>query len=187
VLDVGAGAGRHALYLQALGHEVVALDVSPLAADLCRRRGVRRVVTGAAAGLDGPGLGRFDTFLMMGNNLGLLGGPDQAPRLLAALARLAAPGAQLIGIGTDPYATTEPRHHAYHRRNRQRGRLAGQLRLRVRYLDLATDWFDYLFVTPDELRALLAGSDWQLEVVEPAAHQYAAILRLARVTAAGDG
>ena len=41
--------------------------------------------------------------------------------------------ARLIAHGTDPYGTTDPVHVAYHRRNRDRGRLGGQLRLRLRY------------------------------------------------------
>ncbi len=40
VLDVGCGAGRHALYLQALGCEMIGLDPSPGAVDVCRRRGL---------------------------------------------------------------------------------------------------------------------------------------------------
>src|SRR5215469_2439557 len=41
VLDVGCGAGRVALHLQARGHEVVAIDISPLAVKTARLRGVR--------------------------------------------------------------------------------------------------------------------------------------------------
>src|ERR1043166_856906 len=41
VLDVGCGAGRVALYLQERGHDVVAIDISPLAVKTCRLRGVR--------------------------------------------------------------------------------------------------------------------------------------------------
>ena len=49
-------------------------------------------------------------------------------------------------------------HIAYHQRNRERGRLGGQLRLRLRYRELATEWFDYLVCSVAELEALLAGT-----------------------------
>ena len=35
VLDVGVGAGRRALHLEEQGHEVVGIDVSPLAVEVC--------------------------------------------------------------------------------------------------------------------------------------------------------
>src|SRR5699024_2439971 len=87
---------------------------------------------------------RYDTFLLLGNNLGLLEGPERAPVFLAALAALARPGARIIAQGADPYRTTGPVQTAYPRLNRERGRLGGQLRLRLRYRQLSTDWFDYL-------------------------------------------
>jgi SAM-dependent methyltransferase len=177
VLDIGAGAGRHALALQARGLPVVALDISPLASEVCRRRAVAQVVTGTAADLVAAGASPFDSFLMMGNNLGLLASAAEAPRLLATLAALAAPDARILGVGTDPYRTTNPLHLAYHQANRARGRLGGQLRLRVRHLNLATDWFDYLFVSIDELRGLLVDTVWQLEHVEAADPHYVAVLR----------
>ncbi len=174
VLDVGSGAGRHSLYLQQQGLDVVALDVSPLAAEVCRQRGVRTVVTGTIFDLVRPEVHPFDTFLLLGNNLGLLRDADHAPRFLAALAQLAAPGAVIVGEGVDPYRTSNPLHLAYHERNRARGRLPGQITIRVRHQNLATDWFDYLFPAIDELTGLLRGTPWRLDRSEASGASYVA-------------
>lgn len=177
VLDVGAGAGRHALHLQEQGHDVVALDVSPLAVDVCRRRGIRQTFAGTVAALASTDPEPFDTFLLLGNNLGLLAGAEQAPRLLADLAALARPGAVLIGQSREWQRTERPVHLAYHGRNRAAGRLPGQVRMRVRYQELATDWFDYLFLNVEELQLLLAGTAWELERREVAGANHAVVLR----------
>jgi SAM-dependent methyltransferase len=178
ILDVGAGAGRAALYLQETGHDVVALDVSPGAVDVCQRRGVRRTVIGTLQDLVDADAEPFDTFLLLGTNLGLLASSAQAPRFLNALARLAAPDAVVLGRGMDPYHTLMQAHRAYHERNRALGRLPGQIRLRVRYQNLATPWFDYLFASVEEIIALLDGSAWMLKRCETAGAGYLAMLQL---------
>ncbi len=38
--------------------------------------------------------------------------------------------------------------------------MPGQARLRYRYLHYATPWFDYLFVSQDEMAAMLADTGW---------------------------
>lgn len=43
ILDVGAGAGCHALALQEMGKSVEAIDVSPLSVDTMQKRGVKNV------------------------------------------------------------------------------------------------------------------------------------------------
>ena len=78
VLDVGVGAGRVAIELQERGHEVVAIDVSPLALEVARRRGAKDVRQLAVTQV-GPELGRFDTIVLFGNNCGLLGSRRRAP------------------------------------------------------------------------------------------------------------
>ena len=171
VLDIGCGAGRTALELQRRGVAVTGLDTSPGAIEVARRRGLRdtvlTTVDGYAAAAD-----RYDTFLLLGNNVGLLENTDRAPVLLAALAALANPGARIVAQGTDPYGTIDPVHVSYHRRNRERGRLGGQLRLRLRYRLLATEWFDYLVCSVDELAALLVGTPWRLASIDAADRPY---------------
>jgi SAM-dependent methyltransferase len=177
-LDIGAGAGRFALALQDRGVPVMALDTSPAAVRVCAARGVRTTVCAAVTRHARDAAGAYRRFLMAGNNLGLLESAERAPDFLAALAEMAAPGAIVVAQGSDPYTTDDPAHLAYHERNRSHGRMPGQLRLRCRHRVFATDWFDYLFCTPDELAALLRATAWRLSEVddsEPPA--YVAILR----------
>jgi len=166
VLDVGCGAGRTAIELQTRGMAVTGLDTSPGAIEVARARGLRDTIVTTVDAYAEKATTRYDTFLLLGNNLGLLESRERAPVLLAALARLARPGARIIGQGTDPYGTTDPVHVGYHRRNRELGRIGGQLRLRLRYRLLATEWFDYLFCSVDELRSLLDGTGWRLKSVD---------------------
>lgn len=160
-LDVGAGAGRVSLYLQPRGHEVVAIDASPLAIRTCRQRGVRVARVLPLAGVSSR-LGSFDTVVMLGNNFGLFGSPRRARQLLRRLHALTSARGRIVAETRDPYRTRGADHGRYHERNRQRGRPAGQIRMRVRWGRACTPWFDYLFVSPRELRAIVAGTGWRL-------------------------
>ena len=44
VLDIGCGAGRHCLYLQGQGHQVLGIDISPLAIQTCQSRGLKNAL-----------------------------------------------------------------------------------------------------------------------------------------------
>ena len=181
VLDIGAGAGRAAVELQRRGVAVTGLDTSPGAIEIARRRGLRDTVLTTVDRYAAVAATRYDTFLLLGGNLGLIEGAERAPVFLDALARLANPGARIVAQGTDPYGTSDPVHLSYHRRNRERGRLGGQLRLRLRYRLRASEWFDYLNCSREELEPLLAGTAWRLKEFDDADHPYyVAIMELTR-------
>jgi SAM-dependent methyltransferase len=176
VLDVGAGAGRVALHLQERGHDVVAIDISPLAVEVCRRRGVRDARVCPFERIDAS-LGRFDTVVMWGNNFGLFGGPRKALSMLRRLHRLTNERGRIVAESRNAYDTDDPEHLAYHERNRRRGRMGGQLRLRIRHRSFATPWFDYLIVSPDEMEELLDGTGWRVaRFLEGEANLYAAVI-----------
>jgi SAM-dependent methyltransferase len=177
VLDIGCGPGRVALYCQKQGHAVVAVDVSPLAIEVCRRRGVANARLLSIDRID-RSLGEFDTIVMMGNNFGLFGNPGKAHRLLRRFARLTSAQARIIAQTLDPYATTDESHLRYHEQNRRGGRMGGQIRMRIRYKTYKTPWFDYLLVSEAELQEVLNGSDWRVaEVLRTESAAYTMILR----------
>jgi SAM-dependent methyltransferase len=179
VLDIGCGAGRVALYLQGRGHRVLAIDNSPLAVRVAKARGVR---TTRVSSIDQiPSLrGTFRTIVLYGNNFGLFGGLKKARRLLAAMRGITAPDALIIASTANPYTTCEAVHLAYHQRNRERGRMAGQIRLRIRYAQFRGRWFDYLFASQDEVRSIVERTGWAVsEMVGSPGPEFAVVLRKA--------
>jgi SAM-dependent methyltransferase len=175
VLDVGTGAGRVALELQRRGRRVVGIDVSPRAARIARKRGVEDVRMVQLEKLD-DSLGRFDTVVMFGNNLGLLGSRAKAKRILRRLHALTTEQGRIVGTNHDPHRTKDPVHRAYARNNRARGRLPGQIRLRLRYRRLTSPWIDWLFVSPRELEQLLEGTGWRVRRILQGERFYAAVI-----------
>src|SRR3954447_8299495 len=95
VLDIGCGAGRTAIELQRRGTAVTGLDTSPGAIEVSRKRGLRDTVLNTVDAY-GHSSARYHTFLMLGNNLGLLESRERARTFLDALATLARPGARII-------------------------------------------------------------------------------------------
>jgi len=162
VLDIGCGAGKHCLYLQDRGCDVTGLDNSPGALKVCRLRGLKKTRLLSITQVTRR-LGEFDTILMLGNNFGLFGSFERARWLLRRLKRITSDRARIVAESNDPYRTEEPEHLAYHRRNRRRGRMGAQIRLRVRYRKYATPWFDYLLVSKEEMQRILAGTGWSVQ------------------------
>jgi 2-polyprenyl-3-methyl-5-hydroxy-6-metoxy-1,4-benzoquinol methylase len=176
VLDIGCGAGRHALYLQDQGFDVHGIDNSPGALEVCRRRGFSKTHLAPLTQVSRK-LGIFDTVLMMGNNFGLVGNPRRAKWFLRRLKSMTSPRAKTIAVTRDVGYTEEPEHLAYHARNRAQGKLPGLVRIRVRYKRYATPWIDLLMVSKDELQQIVDGTGWQLEqTIDDERGLYVAIL-----------
>ena len=177
VLDVGCGAGRVALHLQGKGFDVLGIDLSPLAVKVCRLRGLKRVRVLPVAKVSVK-LGKFDTLLMFGNNFGLFGSFNSGRRLLRRFYKITSEDAYIIAETTDPYKTKDPAHLRYQRMNRRKGRMSGQVRIRVRYRTFTTPWFDYLLVSRREMYRLVSGTGWRIErFINSTGPQYIAIIR----------
>jgi len=159
-LDIGCGAGRVALYLQSRGIRVTAIDASARAIRICRRRGVKDAKRLRIEGI-GALRTKFDTVVLLGNNFGLFGDAQKARRLLGQLHNITSDQAVVIAETINPYKTTNPFHRRYRHLNRQRRRMPGQIRIRIRFQGYVTPWFDYLFVSPNELKGILRDTGWK--------------------------
>ncbi len=98
VLDVGAGAGCHSLYLQKKGMDVTALDIRPGFVRVMQQRGVKKTIEGDIQSLKA---GRYDTLLMLMNGIGFARDFAGLDRFLMGASKLMNPGGQIILDSSD--------------------------------------------------------------------------------------
>ncbi len=165
VLDVGAGAGRHALALQAKGCEVVAIDVSPTCVALCRERGVHdareldvMTLAGGASEEIAAALGRFDTIFFGMQTLGVAGGVLPLGRLLAGLRRLLLPGGAVI-------ADSSELRVAWEGDETDRSPKRGEIVLSTRYRGLRGEPFPWLYLAEEDLALISREAGFELETL----------------------
>ena len=158
VLDVGAGAGSHALALQARGLEVTALDVSAGAADVMRRRGVRNVCQSDIMHFKG---GKFDTLLMLMNGIGLAGTLDGLAAFLEHAQTLLNPGGQILLDSADILYMYEDEEGGYW--IDLNGPYHGEVTYQMCYLNQCGEPFPWLFVSYDLLAEYAAAAGYTCE------------------------
>jgi SAM-dependent methyltransferase len=98
VLDIGAGAGSHALYLKDRGFEVCTMDNSPGAVEVMKLRGLPCVYLADSIELIDQ---KFDTLLLMMNGMGISGKLDALPEFLSSLLSILENNGQIIFDSTD--------------------------------------------------------------------------------------
>ena len=98
VLDIGAGAGSHSLYLQNKGLKVTALDNSEGAISVCKARGVESTVKNSILNYSEE---NFDTLLLLMNGVGLAGKLKNLSAFLQHLASLLQPNGQILLDSSD--------------------------------------------------------------------------------------
>jgi SAM-dependent methyltransferase len=182
ILDIGAGAGSHALVLQQMGLDVTALDISPLAAAVMNDRGVEKILQqdfflleedggqsgGSGFGHDsrsgqGGGIrpdpdGGFDTLLLLMNGIGLSGTLDGLRLFLAKARGLLRPGGRLIFDSSDIaylYEGKIPTGKNYY----------GEILYQYEYKNQRSDWFHWLFIDGTTLAETAGREGWKTEVL----------------------
>lgn len=101
VLDLGAGAGCHALELQQRGFAVKAVDISSGAVQVMQERGVQEVARHDIFDAELTQGDKFDTILMLMNGIGLTGTLSGLERFLRHAHQLLAPSGQILATSSD--------------------------------------------------------------------------------------
>ena len=98
ILDVGACAGPHSVYLQQKGFEVTALETSALCCEVLKDRNISKIVQQDIFKFNGQ---TFDTILLLMNGTGIAGSLSGLEVLLHHLKTLLNPGAQILIDSSD--------------------------------------------------------------------------------------
>ncbi|AQX03331.1 class I SAM-dependent methyltransferase [Elizabethkingia anophelis] len=99
ILDVGAGAGSHSLYLQDERRmNVTALDISPKSVEICKERGISKTVCKSVLDFSDE---KFDTILLLMNGTGIFESLTKIDVYLQKLKTLLNDGGQVLIDSTD--------------------------------------------------------------------------------------
>lgn len=99
ILDVGCGAGTHALYLQEKRLDVTAIDISPNAIEACKLRGIKKAFTKNLLDLESHE--KFDTILLLMNGTGIFGTLKETSKYLQKLKSLLSENGQILIDSSD--------------------------------------------------------------------------------------
>lgn len=159
VLDVGAAAGSHSLYLQNQKQlDVTAIDISEKSIEICKLRGVKNSVCQNLLDFND---GTFDTILLMMNGTGIFETIDRMDDYLKKLHQLLNSGGQLLIDGTDilymfenPEGIELPSDHYY-----------GEVEYYVSYKGEEDEPFKMLYLDYDNLKTAAEEIGFKVEKV----------------------
>lgn len=154
VLDIGAGAGSHALYLQQREVDVTALEISTLAAAVMQHRGVKKIILKNIFDYKAV---QYDTLLLLMNGIGLSADLPGLHQFLQHAKSLLLPGGQLLFDSSDVA-------YLYKKTKRPGEKYYGEINFRYEYKGQKTDWFTWLYADQQILRNIAAEEGWLMEV-----------------------
>lgn len=144
VLDVGAGAGVHALILQDNGHDVTAIDISKGAVSHMKAQNLNAIQTSFL-----EHKGKYDTVLMLMNGIGIAGTLSQLEKYLLHAKSLLNDGGNIICDSSDIKYLYEDEDGSYWMD--LNAEYYGNFRFQMSYKSEKSEWFDWLYVDFDNL------------------------------------
>jgi len=176
ILDLGAGAGRHALELQRSGHEVIAIDLLPEAVEIMADRGVADARCGDIEVVEGE---RFDTVVMLMHGLGIVGTVHGLGLLFERLPTLLGPGGTLVCDSADLAAVLREESPDLLEELLSPKRYLGEVEFGLRYRKKEGPRYPWLFIDPETLEIIANAAGLEVEIAHRGRRgDYFAVLRV---------
>jgi SAM-dependent methyltransferase len=147
VLDVGAGAGAHSIWLKNKGLETVSIDISPFSCDTMKERGLKEVLCCDVYSLTDQ---KFDTILLLMNGAGVAQTLPGLSILLNHLKNLLNQGGRILADSSDLlYLFTDENGESWV--DIASDTYYGEMEYQLSYKNIKGKKFPWLFVDPDTL------------------------------------
>lgn len=162
ILEVGCGAGSHALYLQSKKKRITAIDISPLSIEITKMRGVHQAV--CADFFDFESIQKFDTILMLMNGIGIAGKVNrlhvffqQAKKLLSKTGQILLDSSDLIYLFEEDDVSNQPTYY-------------GELSYQISYKNTMSEEFDWLYLDFESLKVLAQMNGFEASLIKKGSH-----------------
>ena len=167
VLDVGCGAGSHALELQNERKlDVTAIDISENAVKACQLRGLENVKIADILDLENEN--RYDTILLLMNGTGIFGTLKETSKYLQKLKSLLNEGGQILIDSSDLiYMFDQDEDGAY---SIPADGYYGELTFTVQYKGETEETFPWLYLDYNTLQNAAIANGLNCELVEEGEH-----------------
>jgi 2-polyprenyl-3-methyl-5-hydroxy-6-metoxy-1,4-benzoquinol methylase len=138
VLDVGAAAGCHSVWLQNKNIAVTALEISQLSVEVLQQRGLKYIVSRDFFDIDTSR--SYDTLLFMMNGVGIAGQLNKLQLFFEKCKSILSPKGQILLDSSDiSYMFDDEAEKPV-------GKYYGEVTYRMQYGDVQSDSFSWLFV-----------------------------------------
>jgi SAM-dependent methyltransferase len=145
ILDVGAGAGSHAMYLSDMGLDVTAIDISAGAVEYMKANGLNAIQENFFKHVDK----QYDTILMLMNGIGIAGTLANLENTLNHAKSLLKPGGSILCDSSDiKYLYEDEDGALWIDLNSE---YYGNFSFQMSYKKEKTEKFDWLYVDFDNL------------------------------------
>lgn len=175
ILDIGCGAGSHALYLQNQKFDVIAVDISENAIKACKLRGIENAININFLELENQ---TFDTILLLMNGTGIFETLAKTSIYLQKLKSLVTPNGQILIESSDIiYMFDQDEDGAY---EVPADNYYGQLTFTIKYKGETEKPFSWLYLDFNTLQNAANANGLNCELIAEGEH-FDYLARLTRI------
>ncbi len=174
ILDVGCGAGSHALYLQEKGFDVTAIDISTNAIKACTLRGLKNVKVQNLLDIETDpseseqSKQKFDTILLLMNGTGIFETLAATSKYLQKLKSLLNPNGQILIDSSDIiYMFDKDEDGSY---QVPADGYYGELTFTISYKNQTEEPFPWLYLDYNTLQNAAHANGFEIELVQEGKH-----------------